>query len=38
VREQLGEKDRARELYQKYVEEFPDVPDRELAEAKTRMN
>lgn len=38
VREQLGEKDRARELYQKYIEEFPDVPDRELVEAKTRKN
>jgi tetratricopeptide (TPR) repeat protein len=36
AREQLGEKDRARELYRKYIEEFPDVPDRELIEAKTR--
>jgi tetratricopeptide (TPR) repeat protein len=36
AREQLGEKDRARELYRKYVEEFPDVPDRELIEAKSR--
>jgi hypothetical protein len=38
AREQLGEKERARELYQKYVEEFPDVPDREMIEAKTRAN
>lgn len=36
TRAQLGEKERARELYQKYVEEFPDVPDREMIEAKTR--
>lgn len=38
AREHLGEKDRARELYQKYVEEFPDVPDRELIEAKAKKN
>jgi hypothetical protein len=38
VRRQLGENDRARELYQKYLEEFPDFPGRELAEAQTRAN
>jgi tetratricopeptide (TPR) repeat protein len=38
AREQLGEKERAKELYQKYVEEFPDVPDRDMIEAKTRQN
>jgi tetratricopeptide (TPR) repeat protein len=36
ARAQLGENDRARELYRTYVEEFPDVPDRELIEAKSR--
>lgn len=36
AREQLGEKDRAGELYQKYIEEFPDVPDREIIEAKAK--
>lgn len=35
AREQLGEKDRAGELYQKFVEEFPDAPEREIIEAKT---
>lgn len=34
AREQLGEKDRAKELYQKYLEEFPESPDRELIQGK----
>lgn len=32
AREQLGEAERARELYRRYLEEFPDMPGHELIE------
>jgi len=34
--EQLGESERARELYRRYLEEFPEMPDRELIEPKVK--
>jgi tetratricopeptide (TPR) repeat protein len=36
MQEQLGDSSRARELYRRYLEEFPDMPDRELIEPKLK--
>ncbi len=33
-REQLGEKDRARDLYQRFTHDFPDAPEAELAKGR----
>ncbi len=36
-REQLGEKERARELYQRFTHDFPDAPEAELAKGKLEL-
>jgi tetratricopeptide (TPR) repeat protein len=36
-REQMGEKDKARELYQRFTHDFPDAPETEIVAAKLQL-
>jgi tetratricopeptide (TPR) repeat protein len=38
IREQLGDAERAGELYRRYLEEFPDMPGRELIEPRLKSS